>query len=1117
MDSKKTKEEALLDAAKRGNMARVEQILSEGISPDSTDKKGITALFYAVGRGHTGAIQVLIKYGANPNARDKNGNSPLHEAAQNGYTEAMKMLLEAGADPNTSDSYGVTPLHDAAICGHHKCVAQLLAAGADANSKNKGGKRADEVIGKDFRYGKRVSAKERKAIMKVFEEHKASQDQGAVPTEVDLGGPEMRALYDRACEEGVTEVYSTRFVLIGKYGNGKTNLVGSLMGEDFEPDWKITDGIAIHPCVMTKTQQWKKIEGLQDQFPYVVAEQMKKLQTQKRGHEEGEQSKTSQPEQHVEGPADSEQLDTPRGGVEKIGKSSSTEVLASEELPDLLKEAQITDKPPEAPESFLTAAKILQEKDAQANPTGTREHPQISIWDFGGQEIFYSTQQVFYTHRAIYGLTLNLAKPLHAPVDSSTVGGGPASQCIEERDFIDYHLESIRAHTRPLRDEETTGKRDIEPPVVVIGTHSDQVTKESKEEYHSSIRRHLKGRLIDKHVRDRYFFVDNTKRNPEDPEVTNLRHFILDIARQQSYMGEKIPIKWLELRSKLLEMYKQGTRYCNMERVMEAMGTGVTSEDNAIGILQFLHLRGDIIFFPTQSLRNFVILDPQWLVDVCKTIITIPLYRDPAVKEEWDRLKETGELTDRLIEYVWTHRKEALQYNLIEYKQELLDIMDKFDLVLQCHGYEDREKSPGGDESAETTYFVPSLLTTEPDFAKLYPPGIARSKPIFIVFDGKFCPVGLYHRLVICCMRRHSKVKPQLAYARCARFITTNRKQTFLVTKERFYLRIELLSSVKAEASRFSHGPSVKEGLDEDLKELIHKWIPGISYKWCLRCSCESHEGKEDAERFLPITEASVAECFSDGEVVCETYAPATATSQDIGLADWFQDPYSQGGNGWGKAQPAPLETSDITSPLAAVPSLQRCFNIVVRDACPKWRELGHHLDLPSANIDEIEERYRGDPRKCCRAVCDRWVQVNGSRATIQRLRDALVSIREVPTVEAIDDMLQLTEDTSKSSKTEPAGVTLSPEVAPEDCFPVIVEDVCPRWTELSRQLGLTEAQVDQVSEKHQGDPRECCWEALKLWIQMAGKSASVESLKDALVSAEEIATAEKLATSFRK
>ncbi|CAH1269319.1 ANKRD17 [Branchiostoma lanceolatum] len=911
----------------------------------------------------------------------------------------------------------------------------------------------------------------------------STKDSVVVPIEVEMGGPELRALYNRACEEGYTEVYITRFVLVGKFGNGKTNLCNSLVGDEFDPEWKITDGIDIHPCVMTQEHQWRKLE-----------EGTKKTRTKKkRRKRQRQKTKGSQSQSEV-------------GVSDTTGAAMYNRVeQATDSPPSVPTRPQVAVSEPQ--EAYLKATKIFQKKDIddKSNVTGTKEYPMISIWDFGGQEIFYSTQQVFYTHRAIYGMTLDLTKPIDSSVGEMSTNGGPTSHCNKEKDFIDYHLESIRAHTRPIvphhEDGQTPAARDIQPPVMFLFTHKDQVSEEMKQAFHSDTKKHLKGKVIDKHVIDRYFSVDNTKRNPEDPELSELRAFILNLARQQSYMGERIPVKWLELKSKLQDMHKQGKRYCSLQEVMEAVGSPsvtTTPEENAISILTFWHLCGDIIFFPVQTLRDFVILEPQWFVDVCKTIITIPQYRDREVKEEWDRLQETGVLQDHLIEYVWRHREEALRYNLMDHKQELLDMMEKFDLVLQCHGRSEEESGSKCDVPGEATYFVPSLLTAVTDEKKLYPPGTACSKPIFIVFDGKFCPVGLYHRMVISSMRRYFSVKPQRAYATCAKFITNNlKRQTFLLTKEKFFLKVELVSSVQDETSYFSHGPSVREGLEKDLREIIDKWAPGIRYKWCLRCSCKGHRGEADADRFLPIEELTATEYFKSGEIVCETYVPATTTVKEVGLSDWFQNPLPHAGDETLAAHPVGLSSVS-----------QDDFHLVVREVCPRWRKLAFRLNLSSANVDEIEERHRGDPRRCCRAACDRWVQLNGSSATVEVLKDALISIREVPTAEHIDDLQQAAAYSQQSTQLH---TSQGRSGSAESCFPIVVENVCPRWTELSRHLGLTATQVDEITGRHHGDPRDCCREALELWSLINGGNASKERLIAALTSAEEIVTVEKL------
>ncbi|CAH1271093.1 Hypp4559 [Branchiostoma lanceolatum] len=654
---------------------------------------------------------------------------------------------------------------------------------------------------------------------------------------------------------------------------------------------------------------------------------------------------------------------------------------------------------PDLQATYMKAANIFRKQHDQLNVTGTEEYPLISIWDFGGQEIFYSTQQVFYTHRAIYGMILDLTKPLDSTVEKVSSDGGPTTHCHKERDFIDYHLESIRAHTRPLVPHCGAGQtaaKDIIPPVMVIFTHKDQVTEKCKQAFYSATRNHLKGKVIDKHVIDRYFSVDNTRRNPEDPEVAELRHYILDLAKKQSYMGESIPIKWLEVKSALQGMHKKGKRYCTLQEVMEAIDNHpieTTPEENAVNILKFWHLCGDIIYFPLQILRNFVILEPQWFVEVCKTIITIPQFRDREVKDEWDRLQETGELHDHLIEHVWSHREEALRYNLIDHKEELLDMMEKFDLVLRCHGRGDEETGPKYDTAEQATYFVPALLTTVTDDKKLYPSRVTRSKPIFIVFDGKFCPIGLYHRIVISSMRRYFKKKP-LAYASCARFITSNPRQTFIITKEKFYLKVELLSSIHEDARCFSHGPEVREGLDEDLREVIEKWAPGIRYEWCLRCSCDDHKVKGDVDRFLPIQdrEANIRECFKNGNVDCETYAPATTTVQDAGLADWFQNPLPEDDRR-SPARPENPPSVDVS----------RYFDKVVDEVSSDWDNLARKLGFERNEIKGIKDE-EGDNNRRCREVLERWRNKQGNVATLQVLKRALIEIGHKRTANLLGD-----------------------------------------------------------------------------------------------------------------
>ncbi|KAI8491802.1 hypothetical protein Bbelb_306070 [Branchiostoma belcheri] len=786
--------------------------------------------------------------------------------------------------------------------------------------------------------------------------------QASVPIEVEMGGPEMRALYELACRKGTCQVYYIRLILVGKHRNGKTSLANSLLLLQFNKDEEITDGIVITPCLVTGKEKWKVTKGIRNlQFPHAAATEMKKMAAEKPaapkrtdGDNDPKQTKRTpgrdkrdpvtkgveMKKMAAEKPAAPKRTDgdndpkqtkrTPgrdkRDPVTKGPGTSSQPRPVSRHS----NEGGATRQTEEQTEEFRLASRLFLDKDDLSNVIGSKEQPALSIWDFAGHDVYYSSHHVFYSHYAVFLLTLNLMKALSDPLepepDSSTE---EALQLKTEGDLVNYHLESIRAHTRPgkrsLRDgdEEAYPKRDYDPPVIVVGTHKDQLEQENVavtvEDFFSKVKEHLKGKAISKHVYDRCFAIDNTKRDPEDPELSDLRDAILKVARAQNHMGKSIPISWLELKSILMKMEKKGKKYCSLQDVIAATECSHVPEENVVIILSFFHLCGDILFFNNPELRNFVVLDPQWFVDVQKTIITIPKFRDHEVKDKWEHLETTGELEDSLITHVWTKRQKELNcdHKLIYHKDKLLKMMEQFDVVLPC-STESEEAVGATSKSKPTTYFVPSLLTTVKERAILYPSGTGCSKPIFVVFNDKFFPVGVYHRLVIASMRRYNKRKPQNAYASCAKFVTSNPRQTFVITKEFYYMKVELLSSIRRESDCFSHGPAVRQGLDEDLREIINKWIPGIRYNWCFQCCCNDHKRKNtktlktthpfqsnekepsaqsprskelDEDIFVPIDTASVSEWFAEGDVVCKTYAPATTKIDVIGLTHWFSKP----------------------------------------------------------------------------------------------------------------------------------------------------------------------------------------------------------------------------------
>ena len=128
---------ALLDAARRGDVAAVKAALKEGADPNAAQGDGLTGLHLAAQSGNLEVAKVLLGAGAKVEAKTRIGAyTPLHLASEGAHTTVVRALLDAGADVKaTTTTSGVTPLHlAAAAIDGEGAVAELLKRGAPVDA-----------------------------------------------------------------------------------------------------------------------------------------------------------------------------------------------------------------------------------------------------------------------------------------------------------------------------------------------------------------------------------------------------------------------------------------------------------------------------------------------------------------------------------------------------------------------------------------------------------------------------------------------------------------------------------------------------------------------------------------------------------------------------------------------------------------------------------------------------------------------------------------------------------------------------------------------------------------------------------------------------------------------
>ncbi|XP_055079295.1 ankyrin repeat and SAM domain-containing protein 1A isoform X3 [Periophthalmus magnuspinnatus] len=125
------KEQELLEAARTGNLAAVEKLLSgkRQSAGASGGSSGTGGSGNSGTSSHTLSSLLSIWRGPNVNCVDSTGYTPLHHAALNGHSEVVEALLRNEALTNIADNKGCYPLHLAAWKGDQQIVRMLIHQG----------------------------------------------------------------------------------------------------------------------------------------------------------------------------------------------------------------------------------------------------------------------------------------------------------------------------------------------------------------------------------------------------------------------------------------------------------------------------------------------------------------------------------------------------------------------------------------------------------------------------------------------------------------------------------------------------------------------------------------------------------------------------------------------------------------------------------------------------------------------------------------------------------------------------------------------------------------------------------------------------------------------------
>ena len=729
-------------------------------------------------------------------------------------------------------------------------------------------------------------------VKEVFDIDMAEIDDTVLPLELVHLDEEKQKLYRKALKQGYEKVKNIRLMVVGMFGVGKSSLVKNLV-QDLTTDptpVKTTEGIEVHKCKIVEGKWIQHVPTLKDKC-IVMSKQFTE-----------DKDDTDVPSEMYDGHTQPKEiaLTEPKGEPSSMPTATVSPCFTDKETKP--EEQVYTGKQPDVTfmKDFAKAQPHIQYKEVEEaeTPSLKESTPLVSIWDFAGQNIYYTTHHFFLNSRSIYVLLMDVSKPLETnDADCRTYAGvvGESFTCL---DSFRFWLQSFHMYSS-IQDKSTT------ETVILVGTHKDKLVG-SDEEKREQMENYFNKALLSfkdtpavlKHVYKKKFLVNNLEQ--EGPVFDELKETIEHLAKQQPYWNELVPANWIELVNLLDESRQENKKeLITMADVIAArdnMNFPIKEKKHLIFFLDTQHLLGNYLYYDTDKLRETVILNPQWTIEAFKSFISHVRDNKPTQLPDWDIFDRLAILTPGLVNEIMKDRPG----NVKRHTTEVIAYMEQLDIIAEPVKLTDDAISTANLQNnyqSRDFHIVPCLLKSMPSDEEInihiFPEEsehVAKSPILCYVFKDNFMHPAVFHRLLASSICRWPIARKggdsYLLFNGFGIFTNENLRLALWFKDHRIYCRVIAISKnpEKALSDQQMLIKAMRKQIEICLEDILSITPSRLRpFEEYVQCNCKSicwepGKGLIRKNDFV----------HGEKEVLCEDSAQPHSVSWSDGMSFWF-------------------------------------------------------------------------------------------------------------------------------------------------------------------------------------------------------------------------------------